>query len=67
MTAREDSIRLKIALGWLESHRKRRQVERDSTQRRLEELQLEIKRIGREIDSVKSRLREPPLAPEDDA
>ena len=65
MTSREDALRLKIALGWLESHRKRRQVERDSVANKLEDLNRQVERIDREIEDVKSRLEGVTPRPDD--
>lgn len=58
MSSREEALRLKVALGWLESHRRRLEVEHQSAERRLAELASEIDRIGREIDGARSRLDE---------
>ena len=57
MGSSEESVRLKTALGWLESHQKRLAVERRSTEERLRELTERIARLESEIEGAKSRIR----------
>lgn len=56
MPPQEEHLRLRVALGWLESHRKRLAVERSSAAEQLAKLSREIDRLDREIEAAKTRI-----------